>query len=98
MEQRALAVSSVLASVAFLEALVNEVWQDASDTTPDANNQRLNGLTQGTVTRLRELWQSESVERSLGIHDKYRVHSRVLRSHPSKRTRPIPECPTRHPG
>jgi hypothetical protein len=72
-EQRTLAVSSVLASVAFLEALVNEVWQDAADTPSDETNQRLKGLSQGAVARLRELWLSESVERALSILDKYRV-------------------------
>jgi hypothetical protein len=41
MEQRSLCVSSVLASVAFLEALVNEVWQDAAYTPADEDNQRL---------------------------------------------------------
>jgi hypothetical protein len=73
MEQRSLCVSSVLASVAFLEALVNEVWQDAADTAADADNRRLAGLSRLEVTRLRELWQSEGVERNLSILDKYRV-------------------------
>jgi hypothetical protein len=73
MEQRSLAVSSVLASVAFLEALVNEVWQDAADTPADEANQRLAGLSAAAVARLRELWESERVEHSLSILDKYRV-------------------------
>jgi hypothetical protein len=52
MEQRSLCVSSVLASVAFLEALVNEVWQDAADTAADKDNQRLAGLSRPEVARL----------------------------------------------
>lgn len=73
MEQRSLCVSSVLASVAFLEALVNEVWQDAADTRADGDNQRLAGLSRLEVARLRELWQSDGVERNLKILDKYSV-------------------------
>lgn len=72
-EQRSLAVSSVMASVAFLEALVNEVWQDASDTPPGESNARLAGLSQGAVARLRALWQTEKIERSLILLDKYDV-------------------------
>jgi hypothetical protein len=73
MEQRSLCVSSVLASVAFLEALVNEVWQDAADTLADEDNRRLAGLSRSEVARLRELWKSEGVERNLSILDKYSV-------------------------
>jgi hypothetical protein len=72
-EQRSLCVSSVLASVAFLEALVNEVWQDAADTPAGEDNRRLAGLSRLEVARLRELWQSDGVERNLKILDKYSV-------------------------
>jgi hypothetical protein len=73
MEQRSLCVSSVLASVAFLEALVNEVWQDAADIPADEDNRRLAGLSRMEVARLRELWQSDGVERNLKILEKYNV-------------------------
>jgi hypothetical protein len=72
-EQRSLCVSSVLASVAFLEALINEVWQDAADTPAGEDNQRLAGLSRLEVARLRELWQSDGVERNLKLLDKYSV-------------------------
>lgn len=72
-EQRSLVVSSVLAATAFLEALVNQVWQDAADTPPDETNTRLAGLSDDAVGRLRELWQGENFERSVQPLDKYRV-------------------------
>ncbi|MGA8548008.1 MAG: hypothetical protein WB785_22450 [Mycobacterium sp.] len=73
MEQRSLCVSTLQASVAFLEALVNEVWQDAADTPADEDNQRLAGLSRPEVARLRELWRAEGVERNLRLLDKYSV-------------------------
>jgi len=73
MEQRSLAVASVLTSVAFLEALVNEVWQDAADSLPGQPNSRLTGIPEPAVARLRELWQSDRVERALSPLDKCRI-------------------------
>jgi hypothetical protein len=70
MQQRSHCVSALLASVAFLEALVNEVWQDAADTPADEDSQRLAGLSRPEVARLRGLWQTEGVER-MSILDKY---------------------------
>jgi hypothetical protein len=72
-ELTSLVVSSVLAATAFLEALVNEVWQDAADTEPGETNQRLTGLSDDAVARMRELWLGDNFERSLQPLDKYRV-------------------------
>jgi hypothetical protein len=77
MQQRSFAVSSILAAWAFLEALVNEVWQDAVDAVSEQGqnlgpNRHL-GLQASAMLRLRELWQSDRVERSLGTLDKYQV-------------------------
>lgn len=68
---RSYAVTSIMETVAFLEARVNEVWQGAADTEPGAQNARLDGLGSGTIALLRALWKSEQLERSLKILDKY---------------------------
>lgn len=70
---RSLCTLAVLSSVAFLEARVNEIWQDAADAEQGVTPPRLEGLSASTVARLRELWVSEKVERSLSVTDKYRV-------------------------
>ncbi|WP_204807790.1 hypothetical protein [Mycobacterium riyadhense] len=64
------AAASIVASTSFLEALINEVWQDAHEygMVPD----RLRGLDRAVVLKLRELWTMERVEQ-LGILDKYQV-------------------------
>jgi hypothetical protein len=72
---RAFALGAVFESVAFLEGLVNSVWQDAVDDDPAAasRNRRLEGLSEHTIARLRELWRNDRVERSLSVLDKYQV-------------------------
>lgn len=72
---RAFALGAILESVAFLEALVNSTWQDAADHDPAAPNRnpRLEGLSEQSIVRLRELWRNDRVERSLSVLDKYQV-------------------------
>ncbi|BBZ14284.1 hypothetical protein [Mycobacterium branderi] len=72
---RAFALAGILESVAFLEALVNSVWQDAVDDDPESPNPNphLEGLSAQSIARLRELWKTERVERSLSVLDKYQV-------------------------
>jgi hypothetical protein len=72
---RAFAVGAVFASVAFLECLANCVWQDAADEDPASvtRNLRLQGLSEQTIARMRQLWRNDRVERSLPVLDKYQV-------------------------
>jgi hypothetical protein len=72
---RAFALGAILEAVAFLEALVNCMWQDAVDDDPKSSNRnhRLNGLSEKSIARLRELWRNDRVERSLSVLDKYQV-------------------------
>lgn len=73
-EVRAFAVGAVLGSVAFLEALVNSVWQDAADHDPASPNQNphIKGLSAESVARLREQWESDRTE-WLPTLDKYQL-------------------------
>ena len=70
---RAFALAAVMESVAFLEALVNGVWQDAADYDPRSPDSRLAGLSVQSIARLGELWRNDRVERSLSVIDKYQV-------------------------
>ena len=70
---RAFALAAVMESVAFLEALVNGVWQDAADCDPRSPNSRLAGLSVQSIARLGELWRNDRVERSLSVLDRYQV-------------------------
>lgn len=72
---RAFAVGAILESVAFLEALINSVWQDAADDDPaeSKRSHRLAGLSNQSIARLRELWRNDRVERSLSVTDKFQV-------------------------
>ncbi|SPM34771.1 hypothetical protein BN000_01478 [Mycobacterium rhizamassiliense] len=74
-EVRAFALGAVLESVAFLEALVNSVWQDAEDDDPElpSRNPHLEGLSDESIGRLRQLWRNDRIERSLATLDKYQV-------------------------
>jgi hypothetical protein len=69
------ALAAILDSVAFLEALVNSVWQDAADVEPESTtpNTRLDGLSDANIARMRGLWNTDRVERSLTVLEKYQV-------------------------
>jgi hypothetical protein len=72
---RSFALAAIMESVAFLEALINGVWQDRADYDPESPNPgpRLAGLSVNAIARLRELWRNDRVERSLSVLDKYQV-------------------------
>lgn len=74
-EVRAFALGAILESVAFLEALVNSMWQDAGDDDPESANRNahLEGMSGESIARLRQLWRNDRVERSLSTLDKYQV-------------------------
>jgi hypothetical protein len=73
-EHRAYASSAVLSSVAFLESLVNEVFQDTADSTPDDVNSRISPLGEQAIGLMGEFWDaSEEGSRYVGILDKLQM-------------------------
>lgn len=78
---RSFAVMAIQESVAFLEARVNTVWQDAADREEGAEvgNPRLDGLTVETIVLLRELWKYDPVQRSLSLLEKFDAVLRTAR-------------------
>lgn len=74
-ELRAYVTAAVLGSVAYLEALVNSVWQDIADTDPAnvASTAQLPQIPVEAINRMRELWNTNRVERSLTVFEKFQV-------------------------
>ncbi|MGA4790944.1 hypothetical protein [Nocardia sp. AB354] len=70
-ELQAVATNSVLLSVAFMEATINEILQDIADSKPGELNRRCAGIDEDTAALLRELWK-RPLERS-AVLDKYQV-------------------------
>lgn len=68
---RSFALMAITESVAFLDAYVSEIWQDAADAEPGTTNPRLDGMTEETKMLLRELRQYDAVERSLRLLEKF---------------------------
>lgn len=67
-EHSSLAVTAVLSSVAFLEALVNEVFLDVVDTPLGQENRRNDGITDDAADLMRNLWEDRA-----SILDKYQL-------------------------
>jgi hypothetical protein len=61
---RSFALAAILESVAFVEAVVNSVWQDVADAEPGAgvSDARLAGLSDAAVRRMGELWSVHGPE------------------------------------
>ncbi|AYE95710.1 hypothetical protein C0J29_13755 [Mycobacterium paragordonae] len=67
---RSHAMASVLSAVAFLEAVANEVWQDAADRQPG----HIEGIPDTAVSTMRELWNGKDrAERMLSVLSKFQV-------------------------
>ncbi len=63
-------MTSVLAAVAFLEALVNETFQDAAD----GDSSRVSSLSEQCKALMSEFWvASKEGERYVGVLDKYQM-------------------------
>ena len=74
---RAYAIGAVFSSVAFIEAYINEVFQDIADSEPGKLNSRCMGISEQSAAILRELWapprnRSGGLEKA-SVLDKYCV-------------------------
>lgn len=77
---RAFAVMAIQEAVAFMEARVNTIWQNAADREEgnEAGDPLLDGLTVETIVLLRELWKHGRVK-SLPMLDKFDAALRTAR-------------------
>jgi hypothetical protein len=71
-QHRTYASSAVLSSVAFLESLGNEVFQDAADVTPDPVSDRIAPIGEQGIGLMGEFW-NESASRYAGVLDKLQM-------------------------
>lgn len=69
-ETRSYALAAIMSSVAYLEAVVNEIWYAATDS-KDGRSPYLAGLEPRAIGLLRELGKRSKVERTLGIVERY---------------------------
>ena len=71
---RSHAITAVLSAVAFLEAFINAIWQDAAESEP-GNHTRLNhGIPDDAIAIMRELWTGkDDAERMLSPLGKFQV-------------------------
>lgn len=71
---RSHAMAAVLSAVAFLEAMVNEIWQDAADSQPGQRTSHTQGISDPALTIMRELWTGkEHAERAMSTLSKYQL-------------------------
>jgi hypothetical protein len=70
---RTFAIGTVLSSVAFLEALVNEIFQDAADSATHISG-RIEPLGEHCIALMAEFWNaSEGGSRYVGVLDKFQM-------------------------
>ncbi|OMC57430.1 hypothetical protein A5747_03440 [Mycobacterium sp. IS-836] len=72
------AMMAVLSAVAFLEAFVNAVWQDAADSDPGEHTHYTDGIPDAAVAIMRELWtgkrkNKEDAERMMSLQSKFQI-------------------------
>lgn len=74
-ELRAYVVAAIFSAVGFLEGYVNGVWQEIADppVARPITDDRFSAISAAATARIRELWKSDRIERSLSVIDKYQV-------------------------
>jgi hypothetical protein len=77
-QHRAYVMGAISESVAFLEAYINELYQDATDGTAGAAD----GLPPDMVRLMREYWRSTDRGKSIEVMKKYDM-ARVFAGHPT---------------
>lgn len=70
---RAAVLASIQASIAFLEAAVNELYQDAVDGHGTTGDGYLSPLPEAAVKTMAELWRGTDSEKSMNILAKYQL-------------------------
>jgi hypothetical protein len=71
---RSHAITAVLSAVAFLEAFINAIWQDAADSEPGKHIHYTDGISDDAMATMRELWTGkEDAERMLSLLGKYQI-------------------------
>jgi hypothetical protein len=71
---RSHAMAAVLSAVAFLEAIVNEVWQDAADSGPGQHRFHGDRIPENALATMRELWNGkENAERAMSTLSKFQI-------------------------
>jgi hypothetical protein len=69
---RSHAITAVLSAVAFLEAFINAVWQDAADSEPSKHY--TSGIPDDALATMRELWNGkDQAERMLSLLSTFQV-------------------------
>jgi hypothetical protein len=72
-DHRAYVVSSILASVAFLEAMINELYQDAYDNHGTTGDGYIAPLDADVRSRMREMWRDTDEGSGLRLLAKYQI-------------------------
>ncbi|BCQ06864.1 hypothetical protein JMUB5695_00277 [Mycobacterium heckeshornense] len=71
---RSHATTAVLSAVAFLEALVNTVWQDAADSEAGKHTPYTDGIPGAAIATMRELWNGkDNAKRMMSLLSKFQV-------------------------
>lgn len=85
-QHRAYATSAIMMSVAFLEALVNEVYIDALDRADGNANERIAPLDEDAGLLMAEFWRTtEGARRHVPVLDKYQTALRLAKIEPFSR-------------
>ena len=71
---RSHAITAVLSAVAFLEAFINAIWQDAADSEPGKHTHYTDGIPDDAMATMRELWNGkDQAERMMSLLSKFQV-------------------------
>jgi hypothetical protein len=71
-QHRSYAITSVISAVAFMESVVNEVFQDAAEYQTVSARERLDPLSTEDINRMGRFWTA-SGERYMSVLDKYQM-------------------------
>ena len=81
-QHRSHAILCIMSAVAFLEAFVNAIWQDASEAEPGEHSHYTKGIPDAAMATMRELWTGrEQAERAMSLLGKFQL-ALVCAGHP----------------
>ncbi|OBK74853.1 hypothetical protein [Mycobacterium sp. 1274761.0] len=71
---RSHAIMAIFSAVAFLEAFVNAIWQDASEKAPGQHSSYTEGIPDAGMATMRELWNGkDGAERMMSVLSKFQL-------------------------